>query len=247
MKYNDENLDSSMIETSPEPKQSSFSLGKYLAALALFVVVCLVLSFAIYCEWDLSTSSYIEYNMSLKEIVFIYNGFDIEILIYPASILITWALIKLKFLKLIRMLFNITSSYPFSSGELELLSYLPIIAFLLIGSIFNGIVATCYVGSLKKKNAENASEPYVMNVNLKHYPTFHLKGRVASVKIFENSYSYDEYFSSLQNTQNKKISLVVRDGSRGLPVIDAYKIIYNSDESVELDMPTTVEEFYKKF
>ena len=242
MKYNEENLDMSTIETSPEPEESSLNFETFFAAFVLFSVVCILLWIARNSNFDLSTSSDIGYKMPLREIVLICNGFDINYFVLPASILMTWALVKLKLLKLIRILFGNMSITSYRDGRM--LMFLLVFAIFLLSCIFDGIVSTCYIDYIKKKNAENASEPYVMNVSLEDNLRFPLKDRGAYVK---DDGDYEEYFSKLQNTQNKRISLVVRDGSRGLPIIDAYKIIYNSDESVELDMPETVEEFYKKF
>lgn len=241
MKYNDENLDISKIEILPERKRSFFSWGNLLNTLILFGVVSLFCSLFCCVRYDFSVLDDMDYEIPLRKIIIISNGFDIYNLILPVSITITLLLRATK-LNIIEWF-----KYDFKGACGCLFGLL----FIFI-HIIEFIIYLSYAYFIKEENAKNTGKPYIVNVDIKRIPDS-TRGKDWIIFVFNDrevyirNYYKHEYLRDLKSASNKKISLVVRNGSHGIPIIDDYKIFYNNDIYNELEVPKTVEEFYNDY
>lgn len=115
--------------------------------------------------------------------------------------------------------------------------------------IIEFIIYLSYAYFIKEENTKNTGKPYIVNVDIKRIPDS-ARGKDWIIFVFNDrevyirNYYKHEYLRDLKSASNKKISLVVRDGGRGIPIIDDYKIFYDNEIDNELEMPETVEEFY---
>ena len=230
MKYNDENLDSSITETSPERKHSFFNWENILKIIIAFAAIYFFIMLFFASKYNISYDlleyiigdnipfSNIEYEIPLRDIVTICDGIDVDILILTISIIITVITFLLK---------KIVESLVYAIFIYWLISFLVYIAYIL---------------PLKYDNRQNTGNPYIVNTDITR--VYHGSKSSGIYFVYDGREIHiNRYLKGLEKAPNKKISLVIRDGSRGLPIIDDYKIFYNNEIN-ELDMPETVEEFY---
>lgn len=211
----------------PFYKETTF----YLANLLLFAVVIFLIFFTtIYGTHVFSETNGLRIWIRITEITGI-NIHTIYAINLTSSIIITGLLIVLQ-IKLGQTWISLTK-YCFGTFTVILL-------------ILVCILCTCiekiYINPARQENLKNTSKPYIVNTDVYHGKSkseYYLYCHIENTKM---TISYGNY----PKTFPVKMSIVMRKGSLGIPIVDDYKLLFYDEKDDLPPISSTVEEFYGK-